>query len=52
VEGFFRAAELIGLRLVAWIKVGLPFAAPESRFCFAHQAFFAAPILARAAALI
>src|SRR5215469_11338061 len=52
VESFFRAAELIGLRLLACIKAGLPFAAPELRFRFAHQAFFAAPILARAAALI
>jgi len=50
VDNFFRAAELIGLRLAVLIKVGF-FAAPELRFCLAHQAFFAAPILTRAAAL-
>jgi len=44
-------AALMGLRAVAFFEAGLALVAP-ARFCFAHHAFFAAPILARAAALI
>lgn len=51
-ESFFRAAELIGLRFAVWTNIGLLFAAPTLRLCFAHQAFFAPPILARAAVLM
>jgi hypothetical protein len=45
-DNFFRRAGLIGLRFeAAFLGAVLPFR-------FAHQAFFAAPILARAEALI
>lgn len=44
-ESLFRVAALIGRRAVEFLDVGL-------RFCFAHHAFLASPILARAAALM
>jgi len=50
-DSFFRIAGLIGLRL-AFFLAGEAFFAPPLPFCFAHQAFLAAAILARAAALI
>jgi hypothetical protein len=51
VESFFRMAELIGLCLTLPVNVGL-LVLWSLRFRFAHHAFFAAPILARAAALM
>lgn len=45
-DNFFRMAGLMGLRFeAAFLRAALP-------FCLAHHAFFAAPILARAAALM
>src|ERR1035441_1201899 len=51
-DNFFRIAALIGLRPVVFLETAVPFWDPGLPFCFAHQAFFAAPILARAAGLI
>src|ERR1035437_6623568 len=51
-DNFFRIAALIGLRPVVFFETGVPFWRPGLPFCFAHQGFFAAPILARAAGLI
>src|SRR5664280_3323954 len=51
-DNFFRMAALIGLRPVVFLETAVPFLRPDLPFCFAHQAFFAAAILARAAALI
>ena len=51
-DNFFRMAALIGLRPLACLETVVVFLRPGLPFCFAHQAFFAAPILARAAALI
>jgi hypothetical protein len=51
-DNFFRMAALIGLRAVDFFATGLAALGSGLPFCFAHQAFFAAPILARAAALI
>jgi len=51
-ESFFRIAGLIGFRPEAFFWAGAAFLAPPLPFCFAHQAFLAAAILARAAALI
>ena len=51
-DNFFRMAALIGLRPVVFLETAAPFLRPGLPFCFAHQAFFAAPILARAAGLI
>lgn len=51
-DNFFRMAALIGLRPVVFLETAAPFLGPDLPFCFAHQAFFAAAILARAAGLI
>ena len=51
-DNFFRMAGLIGFRAVDFLVTDLVSFAPALPFRFAHQAFFAAPILARAAALI
>jgi hypothetical protein len=51
-DNFFRMAGLIGFREVDFLAVDFAAFGPALPFCFAHQAFFAAPILARAAALI
>jgi hypothetical protein len=51
-DNFFRMAALIGFRAVDFFEAGLAALGAGLPFCFAHQAFFAAPILARAAALI
>ena len=51
-ESFFRMAGLIGLRLRVVFLAALFAGAADFPFCLAHQAFFAAPILARAPALI
>src|ERR1019366_1688297 len=52
-DNFFRMAALIGLRpVVFFLETALLFLSPDLPFCFAHQAFLAAPILARAAGLI
>src|ERR1019366_311501 len=51
-DNFFRMDALIGLRPVVFLETAVPFLGPGLPFCFAHQAFFAAPILARAAGLI
>jgi len=51
-DNFFRMAGLIGFRVVAFFEAGVTFLDPSLPFCSAHQAFFAAPILARAAALM
>jgi hypothetical protein len=48
-DNFFRMAALIGLRPVVFLETAAPFLGPGLPFCFAHQAFFAAAILARAA---
>jgi len=50
-DNFFRIAALIDLRAAVFFEMLLAFLAP-ARFCFAHHSFFAALILARAAALI
>ena len=49
-DNFFRIAALIGLRPVVFLETAVRFLGLP--FCFAHQAFFAAPILARAAGLM
>ena len=51
-DNFLRMAALIGLRPAVFLEPAVPFLGPLLPFCFAHQAFFAAAILARAAALI
>src|SRR5271169_2011471 len=51
-DNFFRAAGLIGFRVAAFLAGAAAFVRADLRFCFAHQAFFAAPILALAAAFI
>ncbi len=51
-DSFFLAAALIGGRPLAFLETAARFFGPDLPFCFAHQAFFAAAILARAAALI
>src|SRR5271165_2121563 len=51
-DNFFRMAALIGFRPVDFLETVVAFLGPCLPFCCAHQAFFAAPILARAAALI
>ena len=51
-DSFFLAAALIGGRPLAFLETAARFFGPGLPFCFAHQAFFAAAILARAAALI
>jgi|SRR5271157_43871 len=51
-DNFFRIAALIGFRALAFLETGLTCFDPGLPFCFAHQAFFAAPILARAAWLM
>ena len=50
-DNFFRMAGLIGRRPVDFLETGAAFLGPLP-FCFAHHAFFAAAILARAAALM
>ena len=50
-DNFFRMAALIGFRAVDFLETGITFLYPLP-FCFAHHAFFAAPILARADALM
>ena len=51
-DSFFRIAGLIGLRLEAFFWAGAALLGAAFRFCFAHQAFFAAAILDRAARLM
>ena len=51
-DSFFLAAALIGGRPLAFLETATRFLGPGLPFCFAHQAFFAAAILARAAGLI
>ncbi len=51
-DNFFRMAALIDLRPVLFLEAKVLFLGRDLPFCFAHQAFFAAAILARAAAPI
>jgi hypothetical protein len=51
-DSFFRMAALIGFRPVLFLETVVAFLGPGFLFCFAHQAFFAAPIVARAAGLM
>jgi hypothetical protein len=46
-DNFFLKAALIGLRPVDFLETAVAFLDLASPFRFAHQAFFAAPILAR-----
>ena len=51
-DNFFRIAALIGLRPARFFVAALGFVCAVSRFCLAHRARWAAPILARAARLM
>jgi hypothetical protein len=51
-DSFFRTAGLIGFQAGAFFAGVAAFFGAVLPFCFAHHAFFAAPILALAAALI
>jgi len=51
-DNFFFMAGVIGFRAADFLETDLAAFGPALPFCFAHHAFFAAPILARAAALI
>lgn len=51
-DNFFRMAGLMAFRAVDFLAAGLVSFGLTLLFCLAHQAFFAAAILARAAALI
>jgi hypothetical protein len=51
-DNFFRMAALIGFRPVDFFATGATFLGSGLAFWFAHHAFFAAAILARAAGLI
>ncbi len=51
-DNFLRTAGLIGFRAADFLEAALTALGAGLPFCFAHQAFFAAPILARAAALM
>ena len=52
LDNFFFIAGLIGRRRVDFFVGDAALFPADLPFCFAHHAFFAAPILARAAALI
>ena len=51
-DNFFRMAALIGRRPVDFLTCDAAFLGADLPFCFAHHAFFAAAILARAAELM
>jgi len=51
-DNLFRIAALIGFRPGVFLETGIIFFGADLPFCFAHQAFFAAAILARADALM
>ncbi len=51
-DNFFLAAALIEGRPLAFLETATLFLGPDLPLCLAHQAFLAAAILARAAALI
>src|ERR1039457_3574645 len=51
-DSFFRADGLIGFRALTFLAGGAAFLEADLPFCFAHCAFCAAEILARAEALI
>ena|ERR1035438_8359829 len=51
-DNFFRAAVLMGFRAGVFLAGAEAFFGAELPFCFAHHAFLAAPILARAEALM
>ena len=51
-DSFFLLAALTGRRPAGFLVIGVTFLDAGLLFCLAHHAFFAAPILARAAVLM